>query len=326
MGLLENFYQCNQVLLIDVITQKKKYHGGIFMEIPAVANVSVNQTYYYLYDGLGDVVNLVDGYGNLVQTYYYDAFGKSTNVKHDVVNKKQFTGKEIDEDSGLYYFFARYYDPETGRFLSEDSEPYLNLYIYCHDDPINKIDPDGRSDMPNDPIVEVNGCPMRLSEAMTLMTGAMSSAGYPNPSGRVETCGASESIAEPNGRGRAEEVGKEANSAKAGEVTMRDSGKINYTQDNMSSGFSDGRKVSDLTNALKSGQTKPENVKPIRVFQQDGQLNSLDNRRLKAHQDAGKPIATVPASNGEVAREKSKGKNVSSPTIKVRGQDEKTIP
>ena len=61
----------------------------------------------------------------------YDAFGKSTNVKHDVVNKKQFTGKEIDEDSGLYYFLARYYDPETGRFLSEDPKPNLNVYVYC---------------------------------------------------------------------------------------------------------------------------------------------------------------------------------------------------
>ena len=125
-------------------TIKKKYHGGIFMEIPAVADVSCKQTYYYLYDGLGDVVNLVDGYGNLVQTYYYDAFGKSTNVKHDVVNKKQFTGKEIDEDSGLYYFLARYYDPETGRFLSEDPVPYLNLYVYCDNNPVNKTDPDGR--------------------------------------------------------------------------------------------------------------------------------------------------------------------------------------
>jgi RHS repeat-associated protein len=61
----------------------------------------------------------------------YDAFGKSTNVKHDTLNKKQFTGKEIDEDSGLYYFLARYYDADTGRFLSEDPTPKINLYVYC---------------------------------------------------------------------------------------------------------------------------------------------------------------------------------------------------
>jgi len=76
----------------------------------------------------------------------YDSYGKSTNVKHDCVNKEQFTGKEIDEDSGLYYFCARYYDPEVGRFLSEDPVPHVNAYIYCDDNPINRVDPDGRED------------------------------------------------------------------------------------------------------------------------------------------------------------------------------------
>ena len=77
----------------------------------------------------------------------YDAFGKSTNVKHDPTNKKQFTGKEVDEDSGLQYFLARYYDPEVGRFLSKDPEQNLNLYVYCNNNPINLVDPDGREGM-----------------------------------------------------------------------------------------------------------------------------------------------------------------------------------
>ncbi len=41
---------------------------------------------------------------NLPDLITCDAFGKSTNVKHDPTNKKQFTGKEVDEDSGLQYF------------------------------------------------------------------------------------------------------------------------------------------------------------------------------------------------------------------------------
>ena len=123
----------------------KKYYSGISMVIPENPGKSCKQTYYYLYDGLGDVVNLTDEAGNLVQTYYFDAFGKSTNVKHDPVNKKQFTGKEIDEDSGLHYFGARYYDAEVGRFLSEDPVFHENLYVYCDNNPINRTDPDGRS-------------------------------------------------------------------------------------------------------------------------------------------------------------------------------------
>jgi RHS repeat-associated protein len=90
---------------------------------------------------------MTDEKSNIDEFIRYDAFGKSTNVRHDTLNKKQFTGKEIDEDSGLYYFLARYYDPDTGRFLSEDPAPNGNLYVYCDNNPINKVDPDGRLDL-----------------------------------------------------------------------------------------------------------------------------------------------------------------------------------
>ena len=159
----------------------KKYYSGISMVIPENPGKSCKQTYYYLYDGLGDVVNLTDEAGNLVQTYYFDAFGKSTNVRHDCVNKKQFTGKEIDEDSGLHYFGARYYDAEVGRFISEDSKPNGNLYTYCSNNPINKVDPDGRDDKDN------NYMTMSQRGIWTLMKyeGNIGSAvGYNNTNGR----------------------------------------------------------------------------------------------------------------------------------------------
>ena len=120
----------------------KKYHGGISFE--KIKTGDATQEMYFLYDGIGSVVNLVDERGVLVQVYYYNVFGQSTNVKHDPTNKKQFTGKEVDEDSGLQYFLARYYDPEVGRFLSKDPNPGLNVYVYCDNNPINKVDPDGR--------------------------------------------------------------------------------------------------------------------------------------------------------------------------------------
>ncbi|NLW46759.1 MAG: hypothetical protein GXY86_05440 [Firmicutes bacterium] len=56
-----------------------------------------------------------------------------------------FTGKVLDESTGLVYFGARWYDPEVGRFISPDpEEDGENWYAYCGNDPVNYIDPDGR--------------------------------------------------------------------------------------------------------------------------------------------------------------------------------------
>ena len=63
----------------------------------------------------------------------------------------RFTGKERDAESGNDYFGARYYNPATGRFLSEDPLGFAgsgpNLYAYAGDDPIDLYDPFGESQM-----------------------------------------------------------------------------------------------------------------------------------------------------------------------------------
>jgi RHS repeat-associated protein len=54
-------------------------------------------------------------------------------------------GRRLRGGEGLIYFNARYYDPTTGRFLTEDpSRKGVNWYAYCENDPINKTDPDGK--------------------------------------------------------------------------------------------------------------------------------------------------------------------------------------
>ena len=63
-------------------------------------------------------------------------------------NRFLFQGREYDYDTALYYFRARWYEPETGRWLSPDHiELYggLNLYAFCGNDPVNFVDPEGES-------------------------------------------------------------------------------------------------------------------------------------------------------------------------------------
>ncbi|HEX2868063.1 MAG TPA: RHS repeat-associated core domain-containing protein [Ignavibacteriales bacterium] len=85
----------------------------------------------------------------------YYAFGGtlSSYVNGSTVDKYKFTGKERDSETGLDYFGARYYDSKICRWMSVDPladlNPGISPYAYCHNDPINRIDPDGMDDEPN---------------------------------------------------------------------------------------------------------------------------------------------------------------------------------
>jgi len=79
-----------------------------------------------------------------VEVFEYTAFGEVIIGSED---KAAFTGKQLDA-TGLYYFNARYYDPEVKRFLTQDpAKQGSGWYTYCANNPINLIDPDGRRDI-----------------------------------------------------------------------------------------------------------------------------------------------------------------------------------
>jgi RHS repeat-associated protein len=101
-----------------------------------------SNSYYYSVDGLNSTTALTDGTGAVVQRYSYDAVGHQTQTG-TVTNPFTYTGRELDSKSGLYYERARYYDPGTGRFLSEDPQATANLYPYAGNDPVDLIDPTG---------------------------------------------------------------------------------------------------------------------------------------------------------------------------------------
>ena len=105
-------------------------------------------TSYYHTDGLGSVTSLSDGAGTLARTYGYDAFGNQTSSSGSLSNSFQFTARESDAETRLYYYRARYYDTSTGRFLNEDPIRFVegeNFYKYARNQPTYFRDPSGRA-------------------------------------------------------------------------------------------------------------------------------------------------------------------------------------
>jgi len=104
-------------------------------------------TSYFHADGLGSITSLANGAGSLAQTYGYDSFGIQTSLSGSLTNPFQYTSREMDSETMLYFMRARYFDPSTGRFLSEDPLRFFsgdgNFYEYAAQNPIMLIDPYG---------------------------------------------------------------------------------------------------------------------------------------------------------------------------------------
>lgn len=108
----------------------------------AYQNRPTGRQLYYSYDGLGSVASLSNHDGNLQTRYHYDAFGEMTGG--DITeNPYTFTGKRFDEESGMYHFHFRQYDPGTGVWTTPDPIGVLggvNLYSYVNNNPVNFVD------------------------------------------------------------------------------------------------------------------------------------------------------------------------------------------
>ncbi|HEX5141920.1 MAG TPA: RHS repeat-associated core domain-containing protein [Dehalococcoidia bacterium] len=112
-------------------------------------------TYYYLTDGLGSTMALADDTGALVNTYDYDVFGAERASTGSQANDFTFAGEQVDESTGLQYLRARYYDVETGGFLSGDpltKSPNSSghAFSFARSNPTNLTDPTGLD--PDEPI------------------------------------------------------------------------------------------------------------------------------------------------------------------------------
>ena len=123
-----------------------RYSQGLNIDEP-LAMLRSSTTSYYQADGLGSVTSLTNASGAVANNYTYDSFGNLAASSGSIVNNFRYTGREWDPETSLYYYRARYYDQNTGKFLSEDPLFFaggdVNLYRYAWANPITYRDPTG---------------------------------------------------------------------------------------------------------------------------------------------------------------------------------------
>ena len=126
---------------------------------PFLLRLNGKTDYFYLYNGLGDVVGLIDSSNKVVVRYQYNSWGKVTSsedtsgVSLATLNPFCYRKYVYDPETGLYCLGSRYYDPEVGRFVNADDTDVIfakpqelgskNLYAYCDNNPVVKEDYEG---------------------------------------------------------------------------------------------------------------------------------------------------------------------------------------
>ena len=148
---------------------KAEYDGTdaiyYYYDNTGICGMNLNGTKYWFHKNiLGDVMEIYDFSGTLICKYSYDAWGNHKVLNPDGtentsstfignINPIRYRGYYWDSEFSLYYLQSRYYDSETGRFISPDSLQFLdssdvqglNLYTYCNNNPVMDTDPTGYS-------------------------------------------------------------------------------------------------------------------------------------------------------------------------------------
>ena len=119
------------------------------------------ETFFYHSDHLGSTSYITDDKANITQYDAYLPYGELLVDEHSSSEELpyKFNGKEMDEETGLYYYGARYMDPKISMWLGVDpmieKYPEISPYIYCHNNPIVLIDPDGRQSKVPPTIIQI---------------------------------------------------------------------------------------------------------------------------------------------------------------------------
>ena len=116
----------------------------VFLGSKIIAFKENGKTYYYGTDHLGSTTLITDASGKKVWSGAVTPFADQESREGDLDESVLYTGKELDEATGLYYFNARWYDPELGRFITEDPvRDGVNWFVYVGNNPLGFVDPSG---------------------------------------------------------------------------------------------------------------------------------------------------------------------------------------
>ena len=153
-GTVRHVYDANWQVIADIDEQGNaivSYTWGVGIDNLLAVKIG-GATYYPLTDIQGTVWGYIDSQNNVVARWQYDAWGNVVDeeIASDAAAlaslRYRFQDREWSAATGLVNFRMRWYDPETGRWLSKDPiglSGGLNLYAFCEDNPICKCDPFG---------------------------------------------------------------------------------------------------------------------------------------------------------------------------------------
>ncbi len=117
--------------------------GGVGGLLMADLKDQPASAWFYHYDANGNVAEITDEDGMLLDWYQYDGFGQLSTMPTQPGNRYRFSTKPQDSETSFYYYGYRYYEPAVGRWLSRDpigEEGGLNLFGMVSNRPIDNVD------------------------------------------------------------------------------------------------------------------------------------------------------------------------------------------
>src|SRR5262249_18725114 len=135
--------------------------------------------FYFHSDHVGNSAFITDRLGEVYQHLEYFPYGDAFIDEHGNQERTRYlyNGKEFDDETSLYYYGARYYDPRTS--VWESTDPLINKdnnmspYVYCKDNPIKMTDPDGKS---GEAVINRNNHTITVTQKLIFYGGAATDA------------------------------------------------------------------------------------------------------------------------------------------------------